>query len=86
MTKAGLIKEVFKKCYFITTHSKCVVFFNYNAHVSGYDVYYYLNGWSRQSDSIWLDSSSYISYSNLKRTLEELDKLWELIVENNLNN
>lgn len=79
MKKAGLIKEIFKKCYFITTHSKCDVFFHYSAHVGCYDVYYYLNGWDKKFDPVYLNISSMISYSNLKATIKELDKICTLL-------
>ena len=86
MRKSGLISEIFKKCYFITTHSKCDVFFSYSAHVDFYTVYYYLNGWTKHDEPVFLNNSSYIKITNLKNTMKELEKIWALIEENNLSN
>lgn len=73
MEKVDLLSKVVKKCYEISTNSKTDVFFSYTPHTNTYDVAWVLNGWIGQNDE----------YTYLNKTLKELDKLWELIEENN---
>lgn len=84
MDKFKLLNEIFKKCYYMSTHSNCHFFFSYSPHVESYDVYYYLGGWTGQNDAVWLNNCTDITPTNLKSTLEKLDGLWSLIT--NLNN
>lgn len=86
MTKNELIGKICEKCYFISTNSKCDVFFRYCPHVHSYEVEYHLHGWKQNQDSTQINFLTTINKINLKRTLKELDKLWVLIEENNLSN
>lgn len=86
MNKEDLILKVFKKCYEISNNSKTDVFFDYAPHCNFYGVRYYLEGANNTDDCNNINISDSITIKNLQKTLKELDKLWELIVENNLNN
>lgn len=89
MKKEDLLLKVFRKCYYISTHSKCDVFFDYSPHCNFYSVYYYKEGWGVSKNPFYLhringDVNDTITIDNLTRTYQELNKLWELIEENNL--
>lgn len=86
MKKQELILKVLEKCYFISTHSKCDVFFRYAPHVNSYDVDYYFEGWDIAKENISIDICTKVNCENLMSTLKELEILWQSIEENNLSN
>ena len=74
-----LINEVFQKCYFISTHSKCDVFFRYAAHVHCYEVDYSLNGWDINDNPVPINTCTEVNPENLQDTLYQLEQLWKVI-------
>lgn len=77
MSKADLLSKVCKKCYEISINSKADVFFYYSPQCNAYSVNYYMKGWKENVETIYIDIVTDITMKNLKRTLNELDKIYK---------
>lgn len=70
-----LLGKVTQKCYELTQKGKYQVFFNYEAHIDTFTIYYYVGGWAEEKDSIYIAHLEYTTEENLKNALEELKGL-----------
>ena len=70
------LREILWLCYKISTESKADVFFNYSPHTDSYNVYYYIDGWKRNSNAEWVNVGANITDGNLDRTIYALRELF----------
>lgn len=77
-----LLKKVLEKCYFISTHSKCDVFFEYSPHINCFTINYYEDGHNEKTYPIYLKDAfvEYCTIRNLSKALMNLDKLYEEVM------
>ncbi len=74
-----LLKKVLEKCYFISTHSKCDVFFEYSSHTNYFNIYYCKNGFNENAKLTSLKDAfvKYCTTKSLSKALINLDKLYD---------
>ncbi|MCI9247465.1 MAG: hypothetical protein HFJ30_10300 [Clostridia bacterium] len=72
-----LLLQILDKCYEISTTTKADVFFSYSPHCNFYDVYYCQNGWNKDGEAMFINSSTKINIENLKDTIKELERITE---------
>lgn len=70
------LREILWLCYEISTKSKADVFFHYIPHTDSYNVYYYIDGWKRNSNAEWVNMGTHITDGNLDRTIYVLRELF----------
>lgn len=80
-----LLKRVLEKCYLISTHSKCDVFFEYSPHVNCFTIMYFKDGYNKETQPIYFEDVvlEHCTMGNLSQALINLDKLYEEVKKDN---